>query len=664
MSKFKIVLIYIKKYIFWVISLVCLLATMIVGNIVAGSKESYFQTRESAIEGRFSEMQRLAGQDTPNEIVVTQKKEDVRNLKENILDAWMKLYAPQRDLLADRWPEFRSEKDPEAFDQNALVFQEQLRDAWERQTLYDQQNLLSTDVANAYRDYVMRSQARDFMKRYGIKVPKLTLEGGAGNMGAMNVAVSDTLKAAGDAESELPTEGKMSWDETNRQQMLRRFSILARNTGASRTNSTRKIFMVQEDIWAYDIILDAIAKMNTNCEGDHDAVVKRIKAIDIADDASTLNTTSPDGGRSSRRESTIGGAENDSVAFVNAANRVVEVAEQKMTGDEELDMSSMSAGATEDEEAEASPDPEFDVLFDNRYCDKYGNFMSAARFRAFLNGMPEYKMLPIHVRVVINQDQIPRLMLNCMNAAMPIYIHQISVKVQDLDSIPHTLAIVPEEKTSSEDGGLAGAPSPKRSRYGNENGGAMATRGTEVMNMNALNGEKTEQKPEDVEFEFWGMICMFSKPDASKFDEILSGESGDGESGDDSGDDSDDDSEDSDSDGEDSDGDESGDESGDDESGDESGNESGGDVTNDDAESEVADDAENSGDDGVNDSDASESDAEESDAADSTETAVDASADETADEAVEESSEKASEKSDAKAEKKSSKSSRKKSSKG
>jgi len=533
MNKFNIVLKYIKKYIFWVISLVCLLVTMIVGNIVTGSKEAYFQTRESAIEGRFSEMQRLAGQDTPNDIVVTQKKEDVQNLKENILDAWMKLYTPQHDLFVNRWPEFRSEKDPDAFDQNAQIFQDSLKEAWDNQTLYDQQNPLSTDVANAYRDYVMRSQARDFMKRYGIKVPKLSVEGGAaaGNMGAMNVAVSDALKAAGSGESELPTDGKMTWDETNRQQMLKRFSILARNTGAARSNSTRKIFMVQEDIWAYDIILDAIAKMNANCEGDHDAVVKRIRAIDIADDASTLNTASADGGRVSRRENLGTASDKDLVEFVNASNRVVDVAEPKLSGDEELDMASMDTAAMEEEEEEASPDEEFDILFDNRYCDKYGNFMPAAKFREFLAGKPEYKMMPIHVQVIINQEQIPQLMLNCMNAAMPIYIHQISVKVQDLDSIPHTLAIVPEEKTTSEDGGLAGASAPKRSRYGNEAGGtAVPAGGMETMNVNALNSEKTEQKPEDVEFEFWGMICIFNRPDASKFNDALNGgEGGDSE---------------------------------------------------------------------------------------------------------------------------------------
>ncbi len=684
MSKFNIILIYVKKYIFWVISLVCLLATMIVGNIVAGSRESYFQTRVSAIEGRFSEMQRLAGQDTPNEIVVTQKKEDVRNLKEKILDSWTRLYIPQRDLLVERWPEFRSEKDPEAFDQNAQAFQEQLRDAWERQTLYEQQNLLSTDVANAYRDYVMRSQARDFMKRYEIKVPKLTVDGGvAGNMGAMNVVVSDTLKAAGNAESELPTEGKMVWDERNRQQMLRRFSILARNTGGSRPNSTRKIFMVQEDIWAYDIILDAIAKMNARCEGDHDAVVKRIKAIDIADDASTLNT-SLEGGKGAQRTSIKSNSDKDVVEFVNSSNRVVDVAEQKLSGDEELDMTSMNAGGMEEEEVEASPDPEFDILFDNRYCDKYGNFMAAAKFRTFLAGKPEYKMLPIHVQVVINQEQISRLMLNCMNAAMPIYIHQVSVKAQDLDSIPHTLEIIPEEKTTSEDGGVAGASSPKLSRYGNETRGAgvKSAMGMETTGVNALyGGVKTEQKPEDVEFEFWGMICMFNKPDEAKFNEALNGES-DGSSSDEGADDEESEDEESADEGaadEESEDEESADEGADDEESEdeESADEKSDDVESDDVESDdeseavenkISEDGE-SADGGANDGEtddsapvAQESDGSEEETADASEESAANTVEEAVEEAAEESAEAEAE-AETKAEKKSSKSS-KKSSKG
>ena len=437
MNKFSLVLKYIKKYVFWVISLVCLLTTIIVGNIVTGSKSATFEARESAIESRFSEMQRLAGQDNPNGVVVAQKQEDVENLKANIFGVWNRLYAPQSTLAEHHWPEFRG-------DVNADYYQDELRNAWNRQSIYDTQNTLLPEIASAYREYVTRSQARDLMERYRIYIPQLAV----GANDAMTAALPTGVEKA--TESELPSEGCIIWDETNRQQLFSRFSRFLRAKAGG--IPTRNVFIVQEDLWAYDILLDAIAKMNASCEGAHDAVVKRIFEVNVADDASSESLGGDAGGYGNRenRSASASGKEGP-VVFRNSADRVVMVEEPAVTGDEELD--DLAAGAELEEETESvfGDDDEFEELFNYRYCDMHGNFMPATRLVEYLKTKPEYKMMPVHVRILINQEQIPQFMLNCMNSELPIYIHQISVKVRDFDSIAHKLEIVPEEKPSSEE---------------------------------------------------------------------------------------------------------------------------------------------------------------------------------------------------------------------
>lgn len=527
MSKFQIALTYIKKYIFWLITIICLLVTMVVSSAITGGKADSFDSRVSAIEGRFSEMQRLRGQDNPNEPVVLQKQADVKNLKDTILDAWNQLYLPQANFFENGWPEFRN-RDGQ-LDANASYYLDEMKRMWASQTIYESpaQSSLPGDVADAYRNYVVQSQERDFMNRYKIYVP----ENAQGVNGAVVAAAMQGLTDETGTASQLPTEGNLTWDETNRQQMRDRFSRLNRAIGKAKVNSTRKLLVVQEDIWTYNLLLNAITLMNKNCEGSHDAVVKRIFEIDIAEDASTLNPHSgANGSRSERRLGSLN-EKNQNVGF-DAAERVVSIPVPEVRNTEEMSDSMMS-GDLEEEEGSGTIDEEFLELFDYRYCDIYGNFMSADQLTEFLKTKPEYKLMPVHVHILIAQEQIPQFMLNCLNADMPIYVHQISVRARDLDAVPHQLTIEPELPTTGEDEEGMAPARPTRTEHrttptptGNQEGITEAMGGATT---GSLTGEVDKRKPGDVEFELWGMVCVFNVPDESKYDEIIGESSEDSE---------------------------------------------------------------------------------------------------------------------------------------
>ncbi len=522
MSKFQIALTYIKKYIFWVISTICLLVTLIVSSAITKEKTDSFASRVSSINGRFSDMQRLAGQDNPNEPVVLQKQADVGNLKDTILDAWNQLYLPQVDFFENGWPEFRN-RDGQ-LDANASYYLDEMKKLWVSQSIYESpaQSSLPGDVADAYRNYVMSSQERDFMNRYKIYVPK-NFQGATGAVVAK--AMQELTDEAGSV-AQLPTEGNLTWDEASRQQMHNRFMRLSRAIGNAKVNSSRKLLVVQEDIWTYNLLLNAITLMNKNCEGSHDAVVKRIFKIDIAEDASSLHLDSSGSGNrshSGRRSASARNGANQTVGF-NALERVVSIPAPTQKTKEKSE-SSADDEQSEEEDAGAI-DEEFLTLFDYRYCDIYGNFISAERLAELLKTKPEYKLMPVHVHILIAQEQIPQFMLNCLNADMPIYIHQISVQARDLDTVPHQLTIEPKQSTTDEEEGEA---KPSRSTRAerrtiarmptnNQTGIAEAMKGGTARN---LTGEVDERKPGDVEFELWGMICVFNAPDESKYNEIL-----------------------------------------------------------------------------------------------------------------------------------------------
>lgn len=532
MTKFQIVLTYIKKYIFWVISGLCLIVTFIVSTSITGSKQADFKTRASEIDNHFSEMQRLAGEDIPNEMVVDQKKKDVANLKETIIDAWYQLYNPQVQYFENLWPDFRNAQGE--VDAQAADYLEELQKTWRSQTVFDPSDNMSSEVQAAYRQYVTQIQEFDFMTRYKIYVPQASLNGMEG-VGMITGAGNNQLPGmTGTTGVELPSEGMCTWDEANRQQMRRRFRILSKRIGNGNPNSTRKVLLVQEDIWMYDILLGAISKMNEKSEGSHDAVVKRIFRVDIADDASNQNTSGGEDsmqrgmGRASARENRNPNEKDLNVVF-NAEERVISVAEPQRTGNEELGEGEVAPEPVEEEEGSTGmADAEFETIFDYRYCDPYGNFMSAEDLAAYLKTKPEYIMMPVHIKILINQKKIPQFLLNCLNSEIPIYIHQISMQARDPDSIRHHLEIIPEEDSASgENGeGLAESRQARRNSRDDLDNDLVDTDTQDMLNDAMLdrsneNGVIDQRKPEDVEFEMWGMICLFNKPDETKFDSVL-----------------------------------------------------------------------------------------------------------------------------------------------
>ncbi|MDO4574917.1 MAG: hypothetical protein Q4D98_06850 [Planctomycetia bacterium] len=489
MDKLKIVWRYIRKYGFWVVSVLVLLVTFLVWKQVAGSLLANYDTRVGEIEGKFSQMQTLSGaQNQPNAKVVAKKEKALKEQSQNVYSSWERLYNIQK--AANKWP---------ITDARYLkVFEE----AGEKKAANPKYEV--SDSAREYYWNYIKERLKKVKEIYDIKRPKKEyLEAMAAENAGQPVRggrmTAMTSMAGVDGQlREDQMEGMVYWNEANFRQLEARLSWKTRP-------STAAILVAQEDLWVYEAILRIIQETNAG-KSAFNASVKEIFAIDVAQD------TIP--------------------AVEDAMQRVLKVAEAKVDGE------MMDAAPMEEmpEEGVEEDDSEFAKLFDERYVDANGVHLTVAQLRENPPST-EYKMMPIHLHIMINQRAISQLLVNCVNSSMPVEVLQVSInpaRARPLDLSGDTKAGV--------EGGAASAGRGSR-RERRAAGGMRGERTVDDYDMNdsfmedasAVPGGRggvatpesgvSNRGPEDVDLELFGIIYIFNRPDQAKFPALLEEES-------------------------------------------------------------------------------------------------------------------------------------------
>lgn len=487
MDKLRVVWRYTRKYGFWVASLICLLLVCVIWRQVAGSLLDDFDTRKGEIEGEFSSMQSLASaQDQPNAQVVTLKQKSLRVQSENVLQSWEQLYNNQK--ANNIWP-ISDQRYKRAFEEAADRKRENAR--------YE----LSDSAKEYYWQYIRR-YLRKIKETYDIKRPnKEFLESNAalaaGNVGGMRPG--NTGMQEGVLRDDQ-MDGIVYWDDVDFKNLEDRLTWRTRP-------STQQILVAQEDLWVYEALLRIIKETNEG-KSAFNASVKEIYALEIAQD--TME------------------------AFEKAAERVLKVGVQKSEDSMEMAMeSSMMEGGEE----EVSDDPEFDLLFADRYVNSYGKPLSATELKE-TPPFVEFKMMPVRMHLMINQRAISQLLVNCVNSSMPVEVLQLSVN----PGRGQVLDITDLTSESSSEGGMS-SPRPRReSRRSNrrqEMGGGYEESGLYGDGM--MGGESgmrsgmesgknlSNRGPEDVDLEVLGIIYIFNPPNKDLFpilNEVEEGEEG------------------------------------------------------------------------------------------------------------------------------------------
>lgn len=190
------------------------------------------------------------------------------------------------------------------------------------------------------------------------------------------------------------------------------------------TPSTQAVLFAQEDYWVYQALCEIIKAMNQDADGHYNAPIKRIDALEIAQ-----AVTRPDDGGIERLSA---------------------------TSDRKAETPKVPTPSSSDEE-----------LANGRYVDAEGNPISGG---AAPSG--EFRRMPIHMKLTMDQRQIPRLLTECANSPLLVEVTRVKFRAS-------------ESRGQAQKGG---------------------------------GGGEVDIGPFDVTVDVWGVVYIYNRPDRARFE--------------------------------------------------------------------------------------------------------------------------------------------------
>lgn len=209
-------------------------------------------------------------------------------------------------------------------------------------------------------------------------------------------ALDDQAEAAspsgayGASSSEPELVGTVEWNESDYARIQAGFYWVKRP-------STSQVRLAQEDLWCYESVLRAIAKINKDAGASShaDAPIKRIETLEIGQPAAAAMT-------SIRPKLAFR-------AYFGEAYELVDwVAREEIAGSAATGASDMLEGPVTDERLAR-------ILRTGRYVD-----LSAMALPADSQPYPEFNLLPVHIVVDIDPARLPDFLAQLAACAMPV----------------------------------------------------------------------------------------------------------------------------------------------------------------------------------------------------------------------------------------------------
>jgi hypothetical protein len=173
--------------------------------------------------------------------------------------------------------------------------------------------------------------------------------------------------------------------------------------------STFAILLAQENIWVCQTLLSVIQKCNEGATNNANAAIKRLDALDIGAQAARAWKES---GETVVRIGAAAGAATGEGGMGGATAAPVTAAPSDMGGASAA--SGGEQGIQQLMEMRYFDDKDTPLPFDPEY--PYAKHPS-----------PEFKLMPIRMNMVMDQRQIPKLLVECANSSMPIEIRRIRI---------------------------------------------------------------------------------------------------------------------------------------------------------------------------------------------------------------------------------------------
>ncbi|MEN6457678.1 MAG: hypothetical protein ABFC63_02005 [Thermoguttaceae bacterium] len=373
MDKLKIILSDTKKYQFWILCGVVLVVSLVCWWLATGDMDAQFKRRKSAIDASFSSIS-IPGQ-PPNQTKVDEVRKLTESLKQGgqgVYPAWETLYRQQQEN--NRVPDKLGAPFKKAFDE--LKPGEELADQY--RGIY--QNFIHTYIPSL----------RKIIKAFPRVQPDDGTQGPASAGGGKKSRSSGSSGLAADDRGEGEPKGIVDWDDSDYQKWEDRFQW-------ELVPTTTAVVLAQEDLWVCEAVLRAIARTNQGATSQANAAVKRIEAIEIADPAAEA---------------------------AKVPGRIIGLTVEGPTTAVPRERKPRSMEAIPLEEQVRRQ------LFPDRYVDDKGTPLA---YEASLPPLyvkhpyAEFKIMPLHLKLVMDPMRISSLLVECANSRMPIEARRVRV---------------------------------------------------------------------------------------------------------------------------------------------------------------------------------------------------------------------------------------------
>lgn len=405
MDQLKIYLAVVKKHQFWVLSGVMLLTTLVCWWLATGGLASQFLTRVSSIKSDISGTS--IKPDHPNQAVIAKVNEQHALLKQGVFNAWKALYAEQK------------EKNPFPTKVLGEDFKKQFENLPQPPLPLGR---LNSTLRERYQTFLSKDYIPGLAKMIDMRRPAETKEHANGAMGG-NTPIPGGFRMPGGMPGGMPGAGMyganqeemvglVEWTLSDYDRLVNRFTWTA-------VPSTLEVMLAQEDLWVYEALLRVIQSANKDAKTQANAAVKKIEAIEIGKDSRAAWGSGPASGAGLPPGAGLG------VPLAGPGP---------------------GAGTSDDQN-----------LFAARYVDESGQPLTLkAEYPYVDHPFAEFKMMSIHMRLVMDQRRLPKLLVDCANSNMPIEVRRVRI----VKSPTSTLDLGSQMQKAGAPAGGPGGPTP------------------------------------------------------------------------------------------------------------------------------------------------------------------------------------------------------------
>ncbi len=399
----------LKKYHFWILVAVVLLTGAALWFKASSDLTAEYASRNTKLSSARSAVLQISSDPNPaNEAVKQAVDQANQALQGNVLEAWRYLYLAQKKN--NPWP---AELGPafinaiQALDQDAEIVKERRYEYG----LFIKRHLPKLDEIIDRR----RQEAIEPDKE-GAPAESAAAAAPAPALAPAPINAPGGFRRTPNAGPLREGErwvGKVDWRDAD--QVKEQFTL------PSNPSSTR-IWLTQEDLWVYQALLRIIKNTNAGSVSYNNAAIKVIDHLEIGKAAAQAFQSRPVGGLGSSTGGTPGAGGTATLSGPVGPGTPAPPRGGGMLGGTRPPLRTTTLGTGPAQDAPEG-DRERADLCANRYVDQNGKPLAANAPPPFA----EFKMMPVHLDLVINYKKIPTLLAECANSSMPVEPRRVEI---------------------------------------------------------------------------------------------------------------------------------------------------------------------------------------------------------------------------------------------